>query len=306
MTCIQGIRVFLSRNLCYHSRTCSQRFQRQKIEQSINKPFQCQHSIKTQLPWQQIRSFSNLRKSADSITETTNQLIIRRFMADEAAPPKGKPKFKSKGPITWKSVAITFAVGGTIMLYFQQVKRAKELSIAKERNKSMGKAAIGGDWKLVDHNGVTRTDKDFLGQWLAIYFGFTHCPDICPDEIEKMCQVVDMLEKSKDVPNLVPLFITVDPERDSKEAVKKYCAEFSPKLLGLTGTSQEIDVATRAYRVYYSAGPKDEDGDYIVDHTIVMYLINPKGEFVDYYGKDKTASQMAKSISGHMKVYAKS
>lgn len=221
-------------------------------------------------------------------------------------PPPKKKSAQSSGPISWKTVVITFGLGGGIMLWFHYAKREKELALAKERNKSVGKAAIGGEWKLVDHNGEIKTDKQYLGKWLAIYFGFTHCPDICPDEIEKMCEVVDILGKTSGVPELVPLFITVDPERDTKEAIKKYCAEFSPKLLGMTGTAEEIDAATRAYRVYYSAGPKDEDGDYIVDHTIVMYLINPKGEFVDYYGKDKTALQVSKSISGHMKVFAQS
>lgn len=311
MACLSGMRMLLSRISTASNKSCIRTFQRQCLDQNLDKTLQNQHilKIKSPSPCQQIRSLSSCSKSILYKRLSSHCNVTKRLMSEEGKaklPPPKKKNVQSSGPISWKTVAITFGLGGGIMLWFHYAKREKELALAKERNKSVGKAAIGGEWKLVDHNGEIRTDKQYLGKWLAIYFGFTHCPDICPDEIEKMCEVVDMLGKTSGVPELVPLFITVDPERDSKEAIKKYCAEFSPKLLGMTGTAEEIDAATRAYRVYYSAGPKDEDGDYIVDHTIVMYLINPKGEFVDYYGKDKTAVQVSKSISGHMKVFSQS
>lgn len=220
-------------------------------------------------------------------------------------PPKKKDsKSEVGGPVTWKSLGFAAIVCSFMLLFFNYVKRGKELEMAKERNKQVGKAAIGGKWSLVDHNGVPRSDADYKGKWLAMYFGFTHCPDICPDEIEKMCEVVDLIGKTPGIPDLIPLFITVDPERDTQEAIKKYCGEFSPKLLGLTGTQEQVDKAAKTFRVYYSKGPVDEDGDYIVDHTIVMYLISPEGEFVDYYGKDKTATQASKSIAQHMRIFA--
>lgn len=273
------------------------------------------------IPIHQVRSLSNCQKlmlqrtnSFKSVVKRWNSDKTNGNPAEDKKPPKPseedkKPPKRSKrevgSPVTWKTLGLTAAVGTVMLLYFNHVKKKRELELARERNASVGKAAIGGEWSLVDYNGEPKTDKDYQGKWLAIYFGFTHCPDICPDEIEKMCEVVDILGKTAGVPELVPLFVTVDPDRDSKEAVKKYCKEFSPKLLGLTGTHEQIQQVTRTFRVYYSKGPVDEDGDYIVDHTIVMYLISPKGEFVDYYGKDKTALQASKSIAQHMRLHKK-
>ncbi|XP_029456107.1 protein SCO1 homolog, mitochondrial isoform X2 [Rhinatrema bivittatum] len=177
----------------------------------------------------------------------------------------------------------------------------KEQKLERERNRSLGKALLGGPFSLTDHNGQVRTSNNYVGQWLLLYFGFTHCPDICPEEIEKMMLVVDEIDRIPSLPNLTPLFITIDPERDNTEAVARYVKEFSPKLIGLTGTPQQIEEVARAYRVYYSQGPKDEDSDYIVDHTIIMYLIGPDGKFVDYFGQNKKDSEICASIAAHMR-----
>lgn len=224
----------------------------------------------------------------------------------EELPPRKNQPIKAKSPITWKSVGITFGIGGAIILAMLHFKKLKQERMEKERKRVIGKAKIGGNFNLVDHNGKPCSSKDFFGKWVLIYFGFTNCPDICPDEIEKMITTVDILEK-RNVTKVQPLFITVDQERDNIKAVESYVKEFSPKLIGLTGSKEQIDEATRLFRVYYSAGPRDSDNDYIVDHTIIMYLINPDGEFVDYYGQNKTAEEVADGITlSKMKYESKS
>uniref|UniRef100_A0A1L8E020 Putative cytochrome c oxidase assembly protein n=1 Tax=Nyssomyia neivai TaxID=330878 RepID=A0A1L8E020_9DIPT len=220
--------------------------------------------------------------------------LPRRQMATE-----NQPK-KAIGPITWRSLGIISIAGAGVMGFMYYVKQEKEMAILKERKRQLGKAAIGGQWELVDCEGKTRKSQDFAGQWLLIYFGFTHCPDICPEELEKMAKVVDAIDDIPSIPNIQPLFITVDPERDSKELVGKYVKEFSPKLLGLTGSLEQIQKVCKAFRVYYSAGPKDVDDDYIVDHTIIIYLVDPNGEFVDYYGQSMPYEQITTSITVNM------
>uniref|UniRef100_A0A4W6E7C9 Synthesis of cytochrome C oxidase 1 n=1 Tax=Lates calcarifer TaxID=8187 RepID=A0A4W6E7C9_LATCA len=215
----------------------------------------------------------------------------------------GEPK--KSGPVTWKSLAITFAIGGAMLGGMKYFKKEKEEKIEKERNKSIGRPALGGPFSLTDHNNKPVKSEDFLGQWVLIYFGFTHCPDICPDELEKMIEVVDEIDEIKSLPNLTPLLITIDPDRDTPEAMATYVKEFSPKLIGLTGTPAQIEQVSRSYRVYYSQGPKDEDNDYIVDHTIIMYLVGPDGEFVEYFGQNKRNVEIANSIAAHMRKYKK-
>lgn len=241
----------------------------------------------------------------------------RRWLAKEAPKetkeqPKendGPPKKATKlnlpkgegGPITWKSLLIGGGVLSLFTAYFMYIKRQKEEKIEREKTRTFGKAAIGGSFELVDTEGKLRKSDELLGRWNLVYFGFTHCPDVCPEELEKLSTVVENLAKAKI--DIVPIFISVDPERDTPQLVGKYLKEFSDKFVGLTGSKEQIEKATRAYRVYYSAGPRDKDNDYIVDHTIISYLVDPKGELVDYFGQTKLAQDIENTIIFKIKTY---
>ena len=203
-------------------------------------------------------------------------------------------------------LAVTLVFGAGLLGVWWYVYSEKQQMAQRQRIEQLKRVALGqGNFSLTDHTGRRRNKRDFLGEWVLLYFGFTHCPDICPEELEKLSAVVASLDKDPALPRVQPLFVTVDPVRDDVAAVGKYVKDFHPRLIGLTGTEEEVKEAGRDYRVYASAGPKDEDGDYIVDHTILIYLVNPDGLFLDYYNRMKSEEQIAESIRNHMKVHVK-
>ncbi len=153
--------------------------------------------------------------------------------------------------------------------------------------------AIGGPFELVDETGRTVTDADVITGPTLIYFGYTFCPDVCPLDVMRNAQAVTILdEQGLDV---TPVFISIDPERDTVEVVRDFTDNFHDRMLGLTGSPEQVRAASQAYRTYYSK----QDGDdeyYLVDHTTMSYLVFPEHGFVEFYRRDVTPEQMAQSL----------
>jgi protein SCO1 len=154
-------------------------------------------------------------------------------------------------------------------------------------------AAVGGPFHLEDQNGKSFTDQDMKGRPFLVFFGFTHCPDICPQTLFEISQVLHTLGSDADRTGAV--FITVDPERDTPAVIKDYLSNFDPHLHGLTGDQASINAALRAYRVYAKKVPL-EGGDYTMDHTAVVYLMDKDGRFVAPFNVSRTPEQEAADL----------
>lgn len=228
---------------------------------------------------------------------TSIGLQPRRHSGSSSSTPAAGPSLRTR-------LALTVTLGGGLLAVWWLFHSEKQQKLQQQRVDQLRKVALGqGNFSLLDHRGQRRSKKDFLGSWVLLYFGFTHCPDICPDELEKLSAVVAALERDATLPPVQPLFITVDPERDDVPALARYVCDFHPRLVALTGTAEEVREAGRDYRVYASAGPRDEDGGYMVDHSILIYLLTPDGLFLDYYNRMKSQEQIEQSIRNHMSNY---
>jgi protein SCO1/2 len=165
------------------------------------------------------------------------------------------------------------------------------------RTVATGAATIGGPFSLTDQNGKTRTPADFRGRFMLIYFGYSFCPDVCPATLAEMGAALDKLGSRKN--SVVPLFISIDPDRDTPAVLKAYMKDFGPEFLGLTGSRKSVEEAARAYRVYIRKHPLP-GGSYAMDHSGVIYLMGPDGRFVTYYedeiGPDKIAEDLRRRV----------
>ncbi|KAI8645337.1 SCO1/SenC-domain-containing protein [Parasitella parasitica] len=214
------------------------------------------------------------------------------------------------GPFTFRAAAVFLGVGAGLLLYFQNEKKKvaeirKQKEAEKSQTQSYGKPKLGGPYTLT--NAETNKpfgSEDLKGKFTMIYFGFTHCPDICPEELDKMAEVVDTIKKEIGENVLVPVFITCDPRRDTVDIVREYVKDFHKDLIGLTGDQDQIKRVAKLFRVYVSSPPDISEGDdYLVDHSIFFYLMDPEGNFLDCYAQNSEADGVSESFKSYYKAY---
>ena len=195
-------------------------------------------------------------------------------------------QFRSKGLILGLTLAAAgaVAVAGTFLIKGPLGPTPTSGPAVVGKTVTTGTATIGGPFTLVSTSGETVTDRSYRGKWLLIFFGYTYCPDVCPTSLNNMSVALDML--GKDASNIQPLFITVDPQRDTRDVIAAYLKSFDPRIVGLTGSQTQIDSVVKAYRVYAESQKGEErqavDGEnYLVAHSSYIYLIDQQGKFVN-------------------------
>ncbi|HYD32353.1 MAG TPA: SCO family protein [Azospirillaceae bacterium] len=159
-------------------------------------------------------------------------------------------------------------------------------------------ANIGGPYSLVDHTGKPVTGDTYAGKLQLVYFGYTFCPDVCPTELSTMAQALDRL--GADADKIQPLFITIDPQRDTVTQLAAYTPLFHPQMIGLTGSPEQVAAAARAFRVYYAKAKTDESGHYAMDHSSFVYLMGPDGHFLTVFPHGTDPDKMAAEIRARL------
>ena len=204
----------------------------------------------------------------------------------------------SKQRLSFKTAAIVLlllcALGG-LVLWSVQAPRAPAGPLAG--------AQIGGPFTLVDQDGRTVTEKDFGGRYKLVYFGYTFCPDVCPLDVQKLATAMRTFQKQDPAraAKVVPVFVTVDPERDTTPVLKEFVTAFHPRLVGLGGSVAQVDAAKKTYRVYsMKAGPEGSK-DYLVDHSTMMYLMGPDGAPISFTDHTGTADQIAADLDKYVR-----
>lgn len=224
--------------------------------------------------------------------------------ADDAELTSGKPtpvstepKKSSGGKLLAMLLGVAVVAFVIALVGFEYFQSRDAKMAETGTTKSTGAPSVGGPFELVDHTGKTVTDKDFSDQYLLIFFGYTYCPDVCPTALSDMSVALDLLGEEK-TRKLTPLFISVDPARDTPDHLAEYVSFFHPKTVGLTGTEEQIKKVAREYRVYYrlNDAPADDPQDYLVDHTAIVYLMGPDGNLVTHFSHGTSPDAMAERL----------
>ena len=165
------------------------------------------------------------------------------------------------------------------------------------RVRPMAVPPIGGPFSLVDDTGRPRSDTEFRGRLMLIYFGYTHCPDACPTALQDMADALAKL--GPDAQQVAPIFITIDPARDTTQYLKGYAEQFDPRFVALTGDADQIAAAAKAYRVYYRKA--NDKPDYLMDHSSIVYLMGRDGTFLTHFTHETTPDQMADALRKYLR-----
>jgi protein SCO1/2 len=189
-------------------------------------------------------------------------------------------------------------IGAAVAVYLGQARQsasADPFGQCRASNVAGGAGQIGGPFTLVTETGETVTDADVITEPTLLYFGYTFCPDVCPLDTVRNAEAVDILEA--DGYSVLPVMISVDPERDTPEVMAAFTENVHPRMLGLTGTPDQTDAAARAYRVFYRVNREGDDPYYLVDHSAFTYLVLPGHGFVEFFDRETTPQQMADTVA---------
>lgn len=197
-----------------------------------------------------------------------------------------------------RNIAIAAIAAAILLLggiYWMTARSGPDDKFAQCRQgQVVGGPSVGGPFTLVNGAGETVTDKDVIDQPALLYFGYTFCPDVCPLDVARNAEAVEILEERGAM--VKPVFISIDPKRDTPEVVSDYAANMHPRMVGLTGNPEQVKAASQAYRTYYQAQDSGDDEYYLVDHTTLTYLVLPETGFVEFFRRDVTPEQMADRV----------
>ncbi|ASX27441.1 photosynthetic protein synthase II [Rickettsia sp. MEAM1 (Bemisia tabaci)] len=193
-------------------------------------------------------------------------------------------------------VSLLIGVGA---LYLLLSLKTPDKPLAGQVNIYEDNAEIGGDFELIDQNGEIFSSDELKGKLSLIYFGFTSCPDICPTSLNKITKAVEILSENKI--DIVPVFITIDPSRDTPAVLKEYLKHFHPKFIGLTGNEKQIREVADKFKVYYAkaASENDNDQDYMLDHSSFTYLMDKNGKYLKHFYLDSAPSEIMEFLKSN-------
>ena len=200
--------------------------------------------------------------------------------------------------------ALALVIGAGVGWVQIGMKNARTVTKGSSAEAPIAGLNIGGPFTLTDHEGTEVTEKTYDGQYKLIYFGFTYCPAICPTELQKMSRVMNALEDNypEAAQNIQPLFVTIDPERDTVPVMQEYVNLFHPRLIGLTGTVPQINIVKKNYRIYASKVETEDQNDYTMDHSSFIYLMGPDNTLLGMYRTSDTPDGMYQDIIKLMKL----